>query len=175
MAAGNCVALRLELLDLTPRILDLVVHLEAFGAAHQPAPEDEEATLEATGVLHGSLGSLVEAGRILNLLVDAGKLLAAAAPLGAGKLLLQLHAADLVVGVLGPRVTGHEGDGHATQRENGKAAMTATAAHRRSGRKLVTGVQVLAFPNDGDPRKAVAARALGRPHYARPSLGVNAA
>jgi hypothetical protein len=53
--------------------------------------------------------------------------------------------------------------------------MTATAARFESGRKLVTGVQFLAFPNDGDPRKAVADRALGRPHYARPSLGVNAA
>jgi hypothetical protein len=53
--------------------------------------------------------------------------------------------------------------------------MTATAARWESGRKLVTGVQVSAFPTDGDPRKAVPARALGRPHYARPSLGVNAA
>jgi len=53
--------------------------------------------------------------------------------------------------------------------------MTGSAARFESGRKLVTGVQFLAFPTDGDPRKAVPARALGRPHYARPSLGVNAA
>jgi len=79
-----------------------------------------------------------------------------------------------VVAVLGKRITGHERDGHAAQGENGKAAMTATAAGF-SVRKLVTGVQFLAFPTDGDPRKAVPARALGRPHYARPSLGVNAA
>jgi hypothetical protein len=31
--------------------------------------------------------------------------------------------------------------------------VTATAARRKSGRKLVTGVQVLAFPNGGDPPK----------------------
>jgi hypothetical protein len=53
--------------------------------------------------------------------------------------------------------------------------MTATAARFEGGRKLVAGVQFLAFPTDGDPRKAVPAQALGRPHYARPSLGVNAA
>ena len=130
-AARNCVALCLELLNLTPCILDLVVHLEAFGAAHQSASEDEEAPLEATGILHRRLGPLVEAGRILNLLVDAGQLLAAAAALSAGELLLQLHAADLVVAVLGERVTRHESDGHAAQGENGKAAMTATAARRK--------------------------------------------
>jgi hypothetical protein len=95
--------------------------------------------------------------------------------LGAGKLLLQLHAADLVVGVLGERVACHEGDSRAAQHENGKAAVMTTAARRKSGRKLVTGVHFLAYPTDGDPRKAVPARALGRPHYARPSLGVNAA
>ena len=169
------VALRLKLLNLTPRVLDLVVHLEAFRTAHQPAAEDEEAPLEATGVLHRRLGAIVDAGRILNLLVDAGQLLAAAAALSAGELLLQLHATDLVVAVLGERVTCHESDGSAAQGKDGKITVAADAARRRSGRKLVTGVQVLAFPNDGDPRKAVAARALGRPHYARPSLGVNAA
>jgi hypothetical protein len=95
--------------------------------------------------------------------------------LSAGELLLQLHATDLVVAVLGLRVTGHESHGHAAQSENGKAAMTGSAARFESGRKLVTGVQFLAFPTDGDPRQAVPARALGRPHYARPSLGVNAA
>jgi hypothetical protein len=31
--------------------------------------------------------------------------------------------------------------------------VTATAARRKSGRKLVTGVQFLAFPNGGDPPK----------------------
>ena len=39
-------------------------------------------------------------------------------------------------------------DGGAAQRNHGKTADAADAAHRRSGRKLVTGVQVLAFPNE---------------------------
>jgi hypothetical protein len=174
-ATGNCVALRLELLNLTPRILDLVVHLEAFRAAHQSTSEDEEAPLKATRILHRRLGALVDAARVLNLLVDAGQRLSPAAALGARELLLQLHAADLMIAVLGLRVTCHESDGRAAQGKNGKAAMTATVARYERGRKLLTGVHVLAFPTDGDPRKAVPARALGRPHYARPSLGVNAA
>ena len=78
-AAGDAVTLGLKLLDLTSRILDLVVHLEAFRTAHEPAAEDEEAPLEATGVLHGSLGAIVDATRVLNLLVDAGQRLAPAA------------------------------------------------------------------------------------------------
>ena len=127
----------LELLDLAPCVLDLVVHLEAFGATDQSASEDEEAPLKATGILHRRLGPLVDAGRTLNLLIDAGQFLAAAAALSAGELPLQLHAADLMVAVLGERIAGHESDGHAAQRENGKAAMTATAARRESGRKLV--------------------------------------
>ena len=138
----------MKLLDLTPCILDLVVHLEAFRTAYEPAAEDEEAPLKATGVLHGSLGAIVDAARVLNLLVDAGQRLAPAAALGAGELLLQLHAADLVVAVLGERVACHAGDGSAAQRKNGKTTGAADAAHRRSVRKLVTGVQVLAFPNE---------------------------
>jgi hypothetical protein len=139
----------LKLLDLTARIFDLVVHLEAFRTAHEPAAEDEEAPLEAAGVLHGSLGAIVHAACVLNLLVDAGQRLAPAAALSAGELLLQLHAADLVVAVLGERVACHAGGGSAAQRKNGKTTVAAAdAAHRRSVRKLVTGVQVLAFPNE---------------------------
>src|SRR4029077_10242013 len=119
-APRNGVALCLELLNLAPCVLDLVVHLEAFGATDQSASEDEEAPLKATGILHRRLGPLVDAGRTLNLLIDAGQFLAAAAALSAGELLLQLHAADLMVAVLGERIVGHESDGHAAQHENGK-------------------------------------------------------
>ena len=61
---------------------------------------------------------------------------------------MQLHAADLVVAVLGKRIAGHAGDGSGAQRKDGKTTVAAEAAHRRSGRKLVTGVQVLAFPTE---------------------------
>ena len=43
---------------------------------------------------------------------------------------------------------GHAGDGSGAQRKDGKTTVAAEAAHRRSGRKLVTGVQVLAFPTE---------------------------
>ena len=89
---------------MTARVLDLVVHLQTFRAAHQSAAEDEKAALVAAGIFHGRLGAVVDAARVLNLPVDAWKRLTPAAALGARELLLQLHAADLIVGILGERV-----------------------------------------------------------------------
>jgi hypothetical protein len=89
--------------------------------------------------------------------------------------LLELHAADLLVAILRARVTSHAGDGCGAQSKNRHAAVAADAACRQGGRRLVIGAQVLAFPNESGPEKALTVRALGLGHYARPSLGVNAA
>ena len=90
-------ALLLELGELAPRVLDPVVHVEAFRAAHQAAAEDEEA-LEAAGVLHGRLGALEHPVGLGDLLLDAGQVVAVgAAALRRGKFLLELHAADLLL------------------------------------------------------------------------------
>ena len=110
----------LKLGELPPRVLDAVVHLEAFRAAHQAAAEDEEA-LEAAGILHRRPGALEHAVGLGDLLVDAGQFLAVdAAALGCGKLLLELHAADLLLAhALRQAIAAHERDG--AEREHGKA------------------------------------------------------
>jgi hypothetical protein len=96
--------------------------------------------------------------------------------LGAREFLLQLHAADLVIAVLGEGIAAHARGSGAAQSKNRKATVAADAAHRRSGRKLVTGVQVLAFRMSRPP-KGRAARALGltciMPSKLRGQCGMN--
>jgi hypothetical protein len=68
--ARERLALLLELSELAPRVLDTVIHLEAFRATHETAAEDEEA-LEAAGVLHGRASALEHAVGLGDLLFDA--------------------------------------------------------------------------------------------------------
>ena len=97
-AAAKRLALLLQLSELAARVLDAVIHIEAFRAAHQAAAEDEEA-FEAAGVFHRRAGALEGAVGLGNLLIDAGHVLAigAAAAMRRGEVLLKLHAADLTV------------------------------------------------------------------------------
>src|SRR3989304_3212160 len=68
--ARERLALLLELGKLAPRILDAVVHLEAFRATHETAAEDEEA-LEAAGIIHGRPCALEHTVGLGDLLLDA--------------------------------------------------------------------------------------------------------
>jgi hypothetical protein len=97
-AAGQSLPLPLELAQLAPRILDPVIHLQALRAPDQSPAEDEEA-LEAARVLHGRLRALEHAVSLGDLLVDAGQVAAIgpSAALRRGEVLLELHAADLLV------------------------------------------------------------------------------
>jgi len=100
-AAGQGLALLLKLAQLAARILDAVVHLQALRVPNQPAAEDEE-TLEAASVVHGRLRALEHAVCRSNLLVDAGEVGAIRAPSAAlrrREVLLELHAADLLIGL----------------------------------------------------------------------------
>jgi hypothetical protein len=96
-SAQEGLALLLKLRELTARILEAVVHLEAFRAPDEASAEDEEA-LEAARVIHGRASALKYAVSLGDLLVDPGQLLAVrTAALGGGQLLLKLHAADLLL------------------------------------------------------------------------------
>jgi hypothetical protein len=99
-AACQGLTLLLKLAQLAARILDAVVHLQALRIPDQPAAEDEEA-LEAARILHGRLRALEHAVGLGNLLVDTGDVTAigSAAALRRGQILLELHAADLLVGL----------------------------------------------------------------------------
>ena len=125
-AARERRALLLERGKLTARILDAVVHLEAFRTAHQRLAEDEEA-LEAAGVLHGRLGALEHAVVLGDLLVEAGDVVAAAtaALRSRNQFLLELHAADLLlVSTLRDGKPCAGGGDHAAERERGDTAST---------------------------------------------------
>jgi hypothetical protein len=97
-ATGEGLALLLELTQLPTRILDAIIHLQALRVPDQPAAEDEEA-LETARILHGCARALKHAVGLSNLLVDAAEVTAigAATALRRGEVLLELHAADLLV------------------------------------------------------------------------------
>ena len=83
--------------ELAPRVLDAGIHVEAFRAPHQPPAENEE-TVEAAGILHGCLRPLEHPVGLGNPLFDVGEVrpVRAAPALGGGKLLLELHTANLL-------------------------------------------------------------------------------
>ena len=123
-AAHERLALLLKLGELAPRVFDPGIHIETFRAPHQAAAENEEA-VETASVLHGRLRSLEHAVGLGNLLLDAAEVRAvrAATALGGDKLLLELHAADLLLAhrtlrEARARVRGKAG---ATEREHAKA------------------------------------------------------
>ncbi len=96
-AALERLALLLQPGELPARVLDAVVHAEALGSPLQGAAEDEQ-PLVAAGIVHGRLGALVDAILLGNLLIEVRELgrVRAAAP-GRGELLLELHAADILL------------------------------------------------------------------------------
>ena len=64
----DALALLLKLVELATRILDLVVHVEAFRAPHQPAAEDEEALSKQPASSMAALRALEHAIGLGNLL-----------------------------------------------------------------------------------------------------------
>ena len=138
-AAGERLALLLELGELAARVLDAVVHVEAFRAAHQAAAEDEEA-LEAAGIFHGRAGALEHAVGLGDLLIDAGHVFAiAAAASRRGEVLLELHAADVAVAqTLRQGKTGAAGEPRAAQREQSKARARDRPYGRRNDPPKIT-------------------------------------
>ena len=105
------------------------------------------------------MGALEHTIGLGDLLVDSWQRIAPrpAAALRGGEILLELHAADLLVAILRARVTSHAGDGCGAQSKNRHATVAANAACRRGGRRLVIGAQVLAFPNESGPEKPLRA------------------
>ena len=125
-AAGERLALLLELGELTARVLDAVVHLEAFRAAHQASAEDEEA-LEAVGILHRRLGALEHAVGLGDLLVDARHVVAigaAAACAEASSCWSCMQRISLVAQSLRQGQPGAADERRAAQREQGKRRST---------------------------------------------------
>jgi len=94
-----------------------------LGAADESLAENEEA-LEAAGILHGRLGALEHTIGLGDLLVDSWQRIAPrpAAALRGGEILLELHAADLLVArTLGENEAGAAHDPYAAHSEHGNA------------------------------------------------------
>ncbi len=165
-AAEDRLALLLQLIELAARILHTGAHLQAFRTAHQPAPKNEE-TLIAARILHGRSRALIDAIGVLDLLLDPGQGIAAAATAAlGGELLLQLHAADLLIAHrLGEREAGGACD-HAGAEEAKRA--TLVAARQARGREKPTLEPLLGAHSPISPWRQVG-------HYAPLSLAVNAA
>jgi hypothetical protein len=164
-AARHSLTLLLELTELTPRIFDAIIHLQALRGPVQPAAEDEEA-LEAIGILHGGLGALEYAVGLGDLLVDTRNVIAVgpSSALRGNEVLLQLHAADLLV-ALSQSEAGAANHRRGAQRKHGEAR-AADRPHRR--REQAPKIAMNAhdwFRSPGSPAT----------HYARLKSGVNAA
>ena len=166
-AAAKRLALLLELGELAARVLDAVIHVEAFRAAHEATAEDEEA-LEAAGVFHRRARALEHAVGLGDLLIDAGHVLAigAATATRRGEVLLKLHAADLPVAQ--------------ALREAEPAPPTSPAPQSASRARRATSDRPYGRRNDA-PKITVAAHdwfpspRTAMTHYARLDSGVNEA
>ena len=165
-ASGERLTLLLELGELPARVLDAVVHVEAFRAAHEAPAEDEEA-LEAVGIFHRRLRPLEHAVGLSDLLIDARHVVAiGAAAARRGEVLLELHAANVAVAQsLRQGKTGAADQPRAAEREQGKTQAHARPYGRRNDPPKIT---VDAHDWVPSPRSHPT-------HYARLDSGVNAA